>query len=334
VDDPGGHGVLRKMRVTLLGHGVGIPRVIDALKSIGHEICCLVTHPREEHEKDRDLSEIFNRYGLYASIFEEAKKRKIPLLETQDSNESASIEWIKSHRPDWIVSVSLRNILRSEFLDAFADRVLNLHMAPLPMYRGGAHDTWMILGNEREAYASCHFIDKGLDTGAIVSTYPYTIPLNARPIDVYRSRMEIIGELIISAFHKLQGGEFTPTPQNRTEGFTFPKLRTDIDGQILWTWTAESIERQVRAFGLPYKGAFTFLNGSRIRVVDGFVDSKNKMSFHPLSTGLVIGRSEGEGFRVVTGNGVYVITEASEKLRIGKRFEAVSYNRLEDMLNI
>ena len=321
------------MRVSLAGHGVGIPRVTDVLKENGHEVCCLVTHPREEHEKDRDLSEMLNCYGLYASIFEEAENRKIPLLETHDSNESASIEWIKSHRPDWVVSVSHRHILRQAFLETFSGRVLNLHMAPLPRYRGGAVDTWMILGDEREVHAVCHLIDAGVDTGSIVATCPYTIPPNARPIDVYRSRMAIIGDLIIRAFERLQVGEFIPPLQDRTEGFTFPKLRTDIDGQILWTWPAESIERQVRAFGCPYKGAFTFLNGNRIRIVDGFVDSENNMNFHPLATGLVIGRSEGGGFRVVTGNGVYVITEAGEKLRIGKRFEAVSRYRLEEMFN-
>ena len=161
--------------IVILGHGVGVKFIIESLIKFNsnYKVASVVTHPLKDHKYDFDLMKNRKSYfGKYAyNVFNVDSDYNIKVFESKDINERKTIKWIKKFSPTYLVSVGCRNILRTSFLREFKNKVLNIHTTPLPYYRGGANDSWMILNNEfgKKKYGCLHYIDEGIDTGPIIS---------------------------------------------------------------------------------------------------------------------------------------------------------------------
>lgn len=321
------------MNVCFLGHGFGIQKGFEALQVSRDTLCGIVTHPRADHARDADVHTRLAARGLYVDVFEFATSRKIPLLESTDVNDATTLAWIQQCRPDAVVSIGSRHVIRPALLSLFPGKVLNIHTAPLPRYRGGANDSWMILHGVRQAHGVCHIVEEGLDAGPIVVRATYDIPTRALPIDVCAKRAAIIGELLSDALKKIQDPAFSAEPQDPAHVTYFPRLITAVDGQIRWAQQAEAIERHVRAFGVPYDGAFTVTRkqGKRLSVLDGHV-LEHDDALHPNAIGLAYGLDGRGGVKVWTGRGTYVMTRvraadgvesaAQPQVRLGTQFRS------------
>lgn len=65
------------------------------------------------------------------------------------------------------LSVNFSTILKPKFLSVFQNGVVNLHPSFLPFNRGHWPEVWAIINNT-QAGVSLHYVDKGIDTGAII----------------------------------------------------------------------------------------------------------------------------------------------------------------------
>jgi methionyl-tRNA formyltransferase len=68
---------------------------------------------------------------------------------------------------DCVVSYGYRHVIRAPFLQRFAGRVMNLHVALLPWNRGADPNFWSFFDNT-PAGVSIHLVDQGLDTGPVL----------------------------------------------------------------------------------------------------------------------------------------------------------------------
>jgi methionyl-tRNA formyltransferase len=71
-------------------------------------------------------------------------------------------------RPDIVVSYSYRHMIKQDVLLALPDRFINLHISMLPFNRGADPNAWSFLEDTLKG-VTLHFIDEGLDTGAIIA---------------------------------------------------------------------------------------------------------------------------------------------------------------------
>jgi phosphoribosylglycinamide formyltransferase 1 len=74
---------------------------------------------------------------------------------------------------DLIVLAGYMNILDPELIEAYRNRIINIHPALIPKYCGknfyGKHVHRAVLeGGEKESGATVHFVDEGIDTGNII----------------------------------------------------------------------------------------------------------------------------------------------------------------------
>lgn len=61
-------------------------------------------------------------------------------------------------------------LLKGRILEAFAGRILNIHLGLSPYYRGAGTNFWPLVNREPEYVgATIHFLDPGIDTGAIIA---------------------------------------------------------------------------------------------------------------------------------------------------------------------
>ncbi len=87
---------------------------------------------------------------------------------------------------DLVFSVFYDRIVKPWFI-AKCGRILNLHNAPLPRYRGCAPINWALKNGEHEHGVTIHELNANIDAGPIVSQVRFTIdPVRDEVIDVYR----------------------------------------------------------------------------------------------------------------------------------------------------
>jgi hypothetical protein len=81
----------------------------------------------------------------------------------------AEVAVMQSLKPD-VVFVFGTGLLRTPLLDAFAGRIINLHLGLSPYYRGAGTNFWPLVNREPEYVgATIHYLDEGIDTGPIIA---------------------------------------------------------------------------------------------------------------------------------------------------------------------
>ena len=85
-------------------------------------------------------------------------------------NSPAGLQTLADCRPDLIVSIRYRRILRDAAIAIPALGVLNLHSGILPDYKGVMATFWAMLNDEPELGTSLHrIVDSGVDTGPLIA---------------------------------------------------------------------------------------------------------------------------------------------------------------------
>jgi methionyl-tRNA formyltransferase len=202
------------------------------------------------------------------------------------------------------VSIGSAWIFKPSFINRFNGRLLNVHLHQLPERRGAmASYSWDIMDGTKEAGVAIHLVDAGINTGDIVCVEKF------RFSDQLRSPVEhqwfVDGKALVTIEEFVAdiaaGQDFPLSAQDDGRTSVWPQLNTTAQGFIDWTWSTVEIERFIRAFDDPYKGASTFLNGSRVHLKNCDVDSKHG-PFHPFKAGII--------FRI-TENSIYVAANQS-----------------------
>ena len=202
-------------------------------------------------------------------------------------------------------------IFRPAFIARFHGRLLNLHPARLPQDRGAGGFSWQILRDNRLGCCLLHEVDAGVDTGPVVKNRPFVFPPSCRtPADYMAAYVEESRALLREFFEEVRAGrEFAATPQAEDLSSYWPRLSSEHHGYIDWTWKLPDIERFIRAFDEPYRGASTFINGRRAFLKGSFADLGGG-HFHPFQSGLVFRKTEGL-LMVATDGGALGVTHVA-----------------------
>lgn len=99
-------------------------------------------------------------------------------------NDPAQLELMRALAPD-VVLVFGTSLLKQPLIDAFAGRVINLHLGLSPYYRGAGTNFWPLVNGEPEyCGATIHFLDAGVDTGPILAHARPAVAIGDGPHDV------------------------------------------------------------------------------------------------------------------------------------------------------
>jgi len=110
---------------------------------------------------------------------------------------------------DLAFSVFYDKIIKKDFIDR-CSRIINLHNAPLPLYRGVSPINWALKDNRKEHGITIHEITEGIDDGPIVSQMKYSIYPEIEEVkDVYRKSVGYGYELFLATIPILDKIEAT-----------------------------------------------------------------------------------------------------------------------------
>jgi len=293
------------MRVAMFGFQTWGHRTLRALLDSHHEVSLVVTHPPSDHAYER----IWND-----SVADLAAAHGVPVVVADRPDDRVAIA-VKEADPDVIVATNWRTWIPPRIFAAPRYGTLNVHDSLLPAYAGFSPLIWALINGEPEVGVTAHIMDGDLDAGDIVLQRAVPVGPRDTGTDLFHKTLELFGPITVDGLDLLATGRTEWTPQDRSRASFFHK-RSAEDSRIDWTWSAEEIDRLVRAQSDPYPNAFTYHRGRRLRIVAASVST---------------GRYGGTPGRIFIREGDAVVIVAGPQARRGRDHGlAVERVRLDD----
>ena len=210
------------------------------------EIIALLTNARKEFGNSHDLGALAESYD-------------IPII--GEINEIPDC--------DIIYSVQYHKILSATHISKAKQAAVNLHMAPLPEYRGSNQFSYAIIDNKKEFGTTIHLIDTGIDHGDILFQKRFPIPGDCKVNTLYDLTFNASLELFRDTLSDVVNNNYNPIPQASLEEKYGTSLHYKKDihklKEIDLGWDKEKIERHIRATSMPgFEPPFCIINGEKL----------------------------------------------------------------------
>ena len=235
-------------------HDVGA-RCLRVLLRQGIAVPLVVTHRDDPRETI-----------WFESVEKVALAAGIPVIMPDDANVPEVVARIAEIDPSFLFSFYYRRMLGPELLAASRRGAFNMHGSLLPRYRGRSPVNWAILKGESETGATLHEMTAKPDAGRIVDQERIAIGEDDLAVDVFRKLTDAAETVLARSLPALVDGSALLRPQDLSKGSYFGGRKPE-DGRIDWTRPAREIHDLVRAVAPPFPGAFTDLEGTRLRVL-------------------------------------------------------------------
>jgi methionyl-tRNA formyltransferase len=196
------------------------------------EVSGVVTNTRKEFGEGHDLNVLAEQHG-------------IPVIADLDELPECDI----------LYSVQYNKILKQEHINKAGQVAVNLHMAPLPEYRGSNQFSFALIDQKTEFGTTLHLMDSRIDHGDILFTERFAIPEDCWVNDLYQLTFDASVRLFKQTLADVVAGNYTPTPQSElVEQYgTSLHYRDEINELkcIDINWDKEKIDRYIRATSMP-----------------------------------------------------------------------------------
>ena len=166
-----------KLAVLISGNGSNLQSIIDSIDSgqLNAEIKAVVSNDRQAYGLLRAT-----RNGLHTWVLDHQ--------EYQDRNQFDDVlqHYLEAVDPDYIVLAGFMRILGPGIIQAFENKILNIHPSLLPAYRGLNTHQRVLDNREKEHGVSIHLVTAKLDDGPIILQASYPVEAGDKAADLQR----------------------------------------------------------------------------------------------------------------------------------------------------
>jgi methionyl-tRNA formyltransferase len=242
------------MRIVVHGQQAFGKAVLEALLKRGENVVGVYVAPEKEGQKADPLKEA-------------ALAAKLPVFQPASYRKPEVWEEFKALKPDLQVMAFVTLFVPEEFLNIPTKGSIQYHPSLLPAYRGASAINWPIIKGEKETGLSIFWPDNGLDTGAVLLQKKTPIS-NADTLGtVYFDRLFPMGvEAMLESVDLVKAGKAPRIKQDEAKATYEGRCGPD-NARIDWGKPWEQIDRLIRGCN-PAPGAWTTLNGAKLRVFD------------------------------------------------------------------
>lgn len=153
----------RRFRLGVLGSGQGsnFVAIADAITAgaVPAEVALVLSDVAEAgilaHARSRRIPTEFLSPGAFRTRLDEAAER-------------AAVAALRAARVDLVVLAGFMRVLKAEFLEAFAGRVVNIHPSLLPAFPGLAAWKQALAYGVKVTGCTVHFVEAGVDLGPVI----------------------------------------------------------------------------------------------------------------------------------------------------------------------
>jgi phosphoribosylglycinamide formyltransferase-1 len=165
-----------RLAILVSGNGSNLQAIIDAIEAgrLDAEICLVVSDRADAYGLVRA-----DRHGLERCVVEDPGGGR-------ERYDTALRSCIEPLQPDYLLLAGFMRILGPAFIDAFADRVLNIHPSLLPAYKGLDTHQRALDNGESAHGVSIHLVTAELDGGPVILQAAYPIEAGDTAEDLRR----------------------------------------------------------------------------------------------------------------------------------------------------
>ena len=291
------------MKILFMGTPDFAQASLSALYDAKYDIVGVVTNP--DKPKGRGMK-------LVASPVKEfAMQKGLKIYQpTKIKNNEEIIEEIKKLNPDVICVVAYGKILPKEIISIPRLGCINVHASLLPQYRGAAPIQWAVLNGDKKTGVTTMYMDEGMDTGDMILKQEVDIGEEETTGELWERLASIGANLLVETLKQIEKG-IAPR-QKQGEDFSLAPMLNKEMAKINWSAkTAQEIKNLVRGLN-PIMGAYTFLNGKKIKFwkVDVAIEDEivvENLSF--IRNGTVLVSDVRDGIFIKTKEGILKILE-------------------------
>ena len=243
---------MQKKKIVFLGSKpIGyecLAYLISQKEVLNIDIAGILTHARKEFGNAHDLNVL-------------AGEHDIPLINSLKELPECDI----------LYSVQYHEVLKQEHINKAKEITLNLHMAPLPEYRGANQFSFAILDDKKEFGTTIHKIDTQIDHGDILFQKRFPIPENCWVDDLYKLTYTASVNLFRQTLAHVVSGNYQPVAQDLLVAKFGTSLHYRKEMAELKTidlgWDKEKIERHIRATSMPgFEPPYCIINGKKVHL--------------------------------------------------------------------
>jgi phosphoribosylglycinamide formyltransferase-1 len=179
------HGLLN-LGVLISGTGTNLQAIMNAIDDgkLNAKICVVISNKAEAGGLIRAVDA-----GIPAVLIDHKK------FSSREEFDKAVVNTLHVYHVEWIVLAGFMRIITPVLLEAYPMRVINIHPALLPSFKGVDAQEQALDYGVKITGCTVHFVDSGMDTGPIIAQTAVNV-LPEDDIDSLRSR-------ILTQEHKL-----------------------------------------------------------------------------------------------------------------------------------
>ena len=211
------------------------------------------------------LSNDNQRFDSSLSIRKLTSDHGIPFIEELDAI-------LEMRDVDFIISVQYHLILSQKHIDVANEMAINLHMAPLPEYRGCNQFSFAIFNQASTFGTTLHRLESGIDNGAIIAERRFDLENGQEVKPLYDKTFEESVLLFEENIGNVLSGNYTLNDQanlidNRGLNIYFRKDIAQLK-EIDLNDSADVITRKVRATAMPgFEPPYAIVDGKKYYII-------------------------------------------------------------------
>lgn len=248
------------MNVLLVAEESAGIQVLRALAAGPHEVVAAMTAPPTR--------------GGGTTVAVVAEQLGVPVLPSERVREAETADWLREHEVDLLLNVHSLYLIHGDVVAAPRIGSFNLHPGPLPRYAGLNAPSWAIYNGEERHAVTVHWMEPGVDTGAIAYETWFDLTESDTGLSVSvrcaREGVALIQQLLEVAAD--DPAAIPARPQDLSQRHYYRRGEVPNQGRISWGQPARRIVDLVRAsdyfpFPSPWGTPTARLEGKELRVL-------------------------------------------------------------------
>jgi methionyl-tRNA formyltransferase len=288
------------MRIILCGQGPFGEKVLEALIRNGEEVVGAFCPKDKRGEAVKSLAE----------------KSGITLYQSDHMKDAAVQQVFLELKPDLVILAFVTDIIPDRLIEIPSIGTICYHPSLLPRHRGASGINWAIIHGDGRTGLTILWVDRGIDTGAILLQKEIEIGPQDTTGSLYFNKLFPMGvDAIVESVELIRSGNAPQIPQDESLATYEPPCDHRHAG-IDWSRPAAEVYNLIRGCD-PQPGAHSTLRGKRVQFYQASLIETGEG--HP--PGEVIGVTE-EGITVALQGGTLTVgklkADTGAKLTAGK----------------
>ncbi len=297
------------MRILFMGTPDFAAKSLEMLLEAEADIVGVISQPDKPKGRGHKL--------MPTEVKEVALKYGCNVFQPETLKNNAILDLLNELDPEIIIVAAYGKILPEYILNYPKYGCINVHASLLPKYRGAAPIQRAIIDGEEETGITIMKMEKGLDTGDILTVSKTKINEYETAEELFDRLSVIGGELLIKTLPMIENNEISPIKQNDSEA-TYASMISREDGEIEWKRESKDIINLI--YGLnSWPLAWTLYEGEVLKIATArYADGKG-------TPGEILSIDKGKGMKVATLDSAIYVEVA--QFKNSKRMNVEDYAR-------